>query len=58
MRIGTVLVPAETSVTVSIDDLGIRIKCELIRGVTVKENDRVLVELLPGGLKGVIIGVM
>ncbi len=58
MRIGTVLVPAETSVTVSIDDLGIRIKCEMIRGVTVKENDCVLVELLPGGLKGVIIGVM
>ena len=49
MRIGTVLVPAETSVTVSIDDLGIRIKCELIRGVTVKENDLVLVELLRGG---------
>lgn len=58
MRIGTVLIASETEATVSIDDLEIRLKCRMLENITVKENDNVLVELLPGGLSGVIIGVM
>lgn len=58
MRIGTVLIVNETSATVYIDDLDIRMKCQIAEHIEVKENDSVLVEILPGGLNGVIIGVM
>ena len=52
------MIASETEATVSIDDLEIRLKCRMLENITVKENDNVLVELLPGGLSGVIIGVM
>ena len=58
MRIGTVLIASETEATVYIDDLDIRMKCRILENISVKENDSVVVELLPGGLNGVIIGVM
>ena len=58
MRIGTVLIASETEATVYIDDLDIRMKCRMIENITVNVNDNVLVELLPGELNGVIIGVM
>lgn len=58
MRIGKVLIASGEEATVYIDDLDIRVKCKLVENVTVKINDSVVVELLPGGLKGVIIGVM
>ena len=44
--------------TVYIDDLDIRVKCQMLENISVRENDSVVVELLPGGLNGVIIGVM
>lgn len=58
MRIGTVLVNGGNKATVFIDELNIRVKCSIIRNITVEVNDSVLVEFLPGGKKGVIIGVM
>ncbi|MCI7108027.1 MAG: hypothetical protein MR945_09120 [Agathobacter sp.] len=58
MRIGTVLIKSGEEVTVFIDDLGIRVKCRLLKHITVEVNDTVLIEFLPGGKKGVIIGVM
>lgn len=58
MRIGTVLIASGRDATVYIDDLDIRLKCQLVENITVKVNDSVVVELLPGGLNGVIIGVM
>ena len=58
MRIGTVLSASGTEATVYIDDLDIRVKCQMIENITVKENDSVVVELLSGCLNGVIIGVM
>ena len=58
MRIGTVLIASETSATVYIEDLDIRKKCRMVKNVTVRVNDSVVVELLPGGLNGLIIGVM
>lgn len=58
MRIGTVLIASRAEATVYIDDLDIRVKCQMIENITVKENDSVLVEMLPGDLHGVIIGVM
>lgn len=58
MRIGTVLIASETEATVYIDDLDIRMKCRMLENIAVRENDSVVVELLPGGLNGVIIGVM
>lgn len=58
MRIGTVLIASETSATVYIEDLDIRMKCRMVKNVTVRVNDSVVVELLPGGINGLIIGVM
>ncbi len=58
MRIGTVLIASGRDATVYIDDLDIRLKCQVVENITVKVNDSVVVELLPGGLNGVIIGVM
>ena len=58
MRIGTVLIKSGEEVTVFIDDLCIRVKCRLLKHITVEVNDTVLIEFLPGGKKGVIIGVM
>ncbi len=58
MRIGTVLIVSDSGATVLIDDLNIRLKCQIITNITVKPKDSVLVELLPGGLSGIIIGVM
>ena len=58
MRIGTVLIASDTSATVLIEDLGIRMKCQIIKGIAVKVNDRALVEFTIGDSKGVIIGVM
>lgn len=58
MRIGTVLTASETSATVYIEDLDIRMKCRIVKDTTVKVNDSVVVELLPGGVNGLIIGVM
>ena len=58
MRIGTVLITSKSEATVYIDDLDIRLKCKMIENITVEVNDSVLVELLPGNLNGVIIGVM
>lgn len=58
MRIGTVLINGGNEATVFIDDLNIRVKCSILKHITVEVNDSVLVEFLPGGKKGVIIGVM
>lgn len=58
MRIGTVLTASGREATVYIDDLDIRVKCQIVKGVTVKVNDGVAVELLSGCTNGVIIGVM
>lgn len=58
MRIGTVLIASEPEATVYLDDLDIRMKCRMLENITVKVNDSVVVELLPEGLNGVIIGVM
>lgn len=58
MRIGTVLIVSGISVTVLIDDLNIRLKCQVIDNIIVKPMDIVLVEILPGRLTGMIIGVM
>ena len=58
MRIGTVLIASGISATVFIDDLNIRLKCQITGNITVRPKDTVLVELLPGGLTGMIIGVM
>lgn len=58
MRIGKVLIASGEEATVYIDDLDIRLKCQVVENITVKVNDSVVVELLPGGLNGVIIGVM
>lgn len=58
MRIGTVLIASETSATVYIEDLDIRMKCRMVKNVIVRVNDSVVVELLPGGMNGLIIGVM
>lgn len=58
MRIGTVLIASEISATVYIEDLDIRMKCRMVKNVTVRVNDSVVVELLPGGINGLIIGVM
>ncbi len=58
MRIGTVLIVSGISVTVLIDDLNIRLKCQVTGDIIVKPKDIVLVEMLPGRLTGMIIGVM
>lgn len=58
MRIGTVLIASEAEAAVYIDDLDIRVKCQIVKNISVKANDTVAVELLPGDLNGVIIGVM
>ena len=58
MRIGTVLIVQESDAKVYIDDLDIRMNCRIIGNMTVRVNDSVLVELFPGGLHGVIVGVM
>lgn len=58
MRIGTVLIASGRDATVYIDDLDIRLKCQVVENIIVKVNDSVVVEMLPGGLNGVIIGVM
>lgn len=58
MRIGTVLTASGRKATVYIDDLDIRVKCQIVKGVTVKVNDGVAVELFAGCTNGVIIGVM
>lgn len=58
MRIGTVLIASEAEAAVYIDDLDIRVKCQIVKNIIVKANDTVAVELLPGDLNGVIIGVM
>lgn len=58
MRIGTVMSASGAEATVYIDDLDIRVKCQMLENIAVKENDSVVVELLPGGFNGVIIGVM
>lgn len=58
MRIGTVLIVYEVEAVVYIDDLDIRVKCQIVENIIVKVNDMVAVELLPGGLSGVIIGVL
>lgn len=58
MRIGTVLIVSEVEAVVYIDDLDIRVKCQIVKNIIVKVNDMVAVELLPGGLSGVIIGVL
>lgn len=58
MRIGTVLIASGRDATVYIDDLDIRLECQVVENITVKVNDSVVVEMLPGGLNGVIIGVM
>lgn len=58
MRIGTVLIASGRDATVYIDDLDIRLKCQVVENIIVKVNDSVVVEMLPGGLNGVIIGEM
>lgn len=58
MRIGTVLIVSGVDATVYIDDLDIRVKCQVVENITVKVNDSVVVELFSGGINGVIIGVM
>lgn len=59
MRIGTVLRKlGDTDAVVFIDDLEVQIKCQVASGIEVRQNDSVVIELLPGGLSGVIIGVM
>lgn len=58
MRIGTVLNVSGADATVYIDDLDIRVKCQMVGDIVVKVNDSVVVELFPGGINGVIIGVM
>ena len=58
MRIGTVLIASGRDATVYIDDLDIRLKCQVVENIIVEVNDSVVVEMLPGGLNGVIIGVM
>lgn len=58
MRIGTVLTASGREAMVYLDDLDIRVKCQIVKGITVKVNDRVAVELYSGCVNGVIIGVM
>ena len=58
MRIGQVLAVSGEIATVFIDEVEIRVKCQIVKNVTVVSNDIVLVELFPGGVNGVIIGVM
>lgn len=58
MRIGQVLAVSGEIATVFIDELEIRVKCQIVKNVAIVANDIVLVELFPGGVNGVIIGVM